>query len=260
MSETEVAEAAVMEETPTASAPGEGEPTPEATPKRKRRPKAGAEADAATIDADARNAASGIEAMLVTMDRPVPASQLAEALPISDPERAAAVVHRGVEILNEQLDETKRAFRIERVAGGYRLMTRPEHAWAVTALHGVRESQKLTRAAVETLAIVAYRQPITRAEIEAIRGVAAGDILRALLDRRLVAIVGRAEELGRPMLYGTSKRFLELFGLSALKDLPSVGELFPGVDIKPAKKRAMTSAEAEVPAETSESSAGSSES
>jgi segregation and condensation protein B len=236
MSETEVAEVPVMEQTPN---PPEEQPAP----KRKRKLKAASEADGATIDADARNAAGGIEAMLVTMDRPVPAGQLAEALPISDPDRAAAVVHRAVEIINDQLDETKRAFRIEKVAGGYRLMTRPEHAWAISALHGVRESHKLTRAAVETLAIVAYRQPITRAEIEAIRGVAAGDILRALLDRRLVAIVGRAEELGRPMLYGTSKRFLELFGLSSLKDLPSVGELFPGVDIKPQKKRTMTSAE-----------------
>jgi len=246
MSETDVAAAAVMEEPTTdptpIEQPAEGEQAADRpASKRKRKPKAVPEADAATIDADARNAASGIEAMLVTMDRPVPASQLAEALPISDEGRATAVVHRAVELLNEQLDETKRAFRVEKVAGGYRLMTRPEHAWAVTALHGVRESHKLTRAAVETLAIVAYRQPITRAEIEAIRGVAAGDILRALLDRRLVAIVGRAEELGRPMLYGTSKKFLELFGLSSLKDLPSVGELFPGVDIKPQKKRAMSS-------------------
>lgn len=252
MSETEVAEAPVTEGTPAT-------PPEQTAPRRKRKPKATPEADAVTIDADARHAAGGIEAMLVTMDRPVPAGQLAEALPISDADRAAAVVHRAIELINEQLDSTGRAYRIEKVAGGYRLMTRPEHAWAVAALHGVRESQKLTRAAVETLAIVAYRQPITRAEIEAIRGVAAGDILRALLDRRLVAIVGRAEELGRPMLYGTSKRFLELFGLSSLKDLPSVGELFPGVDIKPQKKREMSSVEpqdaapAEPSAETTES-------
>jgi segregation and condensation protein B len=84
---------------------------------------------------------------------------------------------------------------------------------------------RLTPAALETLAIVAYRQPLLRADLEAIRGVACGEVLRGLLDRRLIRIVGRAEELGRPMLYGTTKEFLEVFGLASLKDLPQAKDL-----------------------------------
>ena len=89
-------------------------------------------------------------------------------------------------------------------------------------------SGRLSRAALETLSIIAYRQPVTRASLEAIRGVACGEILRALLERRLVMIKGRAEELGRPMLYGTTKHFLDVFGLSSLKDLPKPEEF--GID------------------------------
>ncbi|MHC4947976.1 MAG: SMC-Scp complex subunit ScpB, partial [Planctomycetota bacterium] len=90
-----------------------------------------------------------------------------------------------------------------------------------------RQQAKLSQAALETLAIVAYRQPILRAEIEAIRGVACGEVLRGLLDRRLVRVAGRAEELGRPMLYGTTSRFLKVFGLGGLADLPEVEGLPP---------------------------------
>ncbi len=89
----------------------------------------------------------------------------------------------------------------------------------------VRGDSKLSPAAMETLAIIAYKQPVMRADIEAIRGVAAGDIIRSLCYKGLVKIVGRAEVLGRPMLYGTTKKFLELFGLNSLKDLPKIEEL-----------------------------------
>jgi len=91
---------------------------------------------------------------------------------------------------------------------------------------------------METLAIIAYRQPILRADIEAIRGVATGDILRGLLDKQLVKIVGRAEVIGRPMLYGTTKKFLEIFGLAKLADLPNVEELRSGAQAEPPQKPA----------------------
>jgi len=99
-------------------------------------------------------------------------------------------------------------------------MTRPEHAPVLAAIRQQQLHGKLSRAAVETLAIIAYKQPITRADLESIRGVACGEVLRSLMERRLVTIDGRAEEPGRPMLYGTTREFLDQFGLASLKDLP----------------------------------------
>ena len=127
--------------------------------------------------------------------------------------------------LNEEYARTGRAFRIEAVAGGFRLMTLPAFAPLIAAFHKSRGAGRLSKAAVETLAIIAYKQPITRAHLEAIRGVACGEVLRSLMERRLVIIKGRAEELGRPILYGTSKEFLDAFGLATLKDLPTASEL-----------------------------------
>jgi segregation and condensation protein B len=143
--------------------------------------------------------------------------------------RAESLVASAVASLNEEYERSGRSFRVESVSGGYRVMTLPAHAKAVAALAGERDTAKLSRPGVETLAIIAYRQPVTRAELEAIRGVACGEVLRSLMERRLVAIVGRAEELGRPMLYGTTRHFLEAFGLSSLKDLPTPAEFKGGL-------------------------------
>ena len=118
-----------------------------------------------------------------------------------------------------------RSFCIEQLAGGYQILTLPSFKQTVAALHKTRADQKLSASALETLAIIAYKQPIMRAEVEAIRGVASGEMIRSLMDKHLVKIVGRAEELGRPMLYGTTKTFLEVFGLASLKDLPKAEEL-----------------------------------
>ncbi len=169
-----------------------------------------------------------VEALLTASDRPLGAARIAAAMDPAFPEPGvlAKAVDAAVEQLNEVYEKGGRAFRIAKVAGGYRMMTQPEFAQVITRLLGEKDAHRLTRAAVESLAIVAYRQPITRAQIESIRGVASGDILRALLERKLVAITGRAEELGRPMLYGTTRHFLEVFGLASLKDLPKVQELF----------------------------------
>jgi segregation and condensation protein B len=177
-------------------------------------------------DATAAQQAQRIEAILLTVDRPVAPDTLAMAIGIE--EDGAGHVASLVEGLNGAYERTGRAFRIESVAGGYRLMTLSEHADVLAAFHRARASSRLSRAGLETLAIIAYRQPITRAQLEGIRGVASGEVLKTLMDRRLVTIKGRAEELGRPMLYGTTREFLDAFGLASVKDLPSVGELRGG--------------------------------
>ena len=109
----------------------------------------------------------------------------------------------------------------------------PEFAGDIARLKGVRQQSKLSQAALETLAIIAYRQPILRADLESIRGVACGEVLRGLMDRRLARIAGRAEVVGRPMLYGTTREFLEVFVLANLDDLPQAKELRPTPAVKP---------------------------
>jgi segregation and condensation protein B len=190
-------------------------------------PRAGDDAapptDSAAPTIDPALIAGSVEAILLSSDRPIPPAKVADAL---GPTFAAqgianpAAIKRAVEHLNEAYAREGRSFRIEAVSGGLRLMTRPEYAEVLARFHGQRGQTRLSRAAIESLAIIAYKQPITRAEIESIRGVASGEILRTLMERRLVTITGRAEELGRPMLYGTTRQFLEVFGLASLKDLP----------------------------------------
>ncbi|MEM7227874.1 MAG: SMC-Scp complex subunit ScpB [Planctomycetota bacterium] len=162
-----------------------------------------------------------IEALLIGTDKPLTEAKLAELLAIPA-KGAKAAIKDAITALNQAYAETGRAFRIDHLAGGWQILTQPECGVLLTRLHQVRQSSKLSQAALETLSIVAYRQPIMRAEIEAIRGVASGEVLRGLMERRLVKIVGRAEELGRPMLYGTTKEFLHVFGIANLDDLPTV--------------------------------------
>jgi segregation and condensation protein B len=173
---------------------------------------------------------AAIEAVLITAERAVPSGRLAEALAgplgLAEAPREGAV-REAVASLNRAYAESGRSFRVESVAGGFRLMTLPQFAPCIAAFQGQRGAAKLSRAAVESLAIVAYRQPLTRAQLEAIRGVACGEVLKTLLERRLIAVQGRAEELGRPLLYGTTKEFLNLFGLASIKDLPTAAELAP---------------------------------
>lgn len=167
-----------------------------------------------------------VEALLISSDRPLTEARLAAVLGLPS-SGAARAVREAVETLNRQYDEQGRSFRAERVAGGWQLLTRAELGELLTRLHAERQQARLSQAALETLAIIAYRQPVMRAEVEAIRGVACGDVLRGLLERRLVKIVGRAEELGRPMLYGTTRTFLDVFGLAGLDDLPALEGVEP---------------------------------
>ena len=128
---------------------------------------------------------------------------------------------RLVRKLQALYDQDGTAFQVEELAGGFQLLTRPEyHPWLVR-LRRTSNELRLSRAARETLAIVAYRQPIMRADIEAIRGVHCGEMLRQLMEKGLVRIAGRHDSLGRPVLYGTTKKFLQVFGLKGLKDLPA---------------------------------------
>jgi segregation and condensation protein B len=127
--------------------------------------------------------------------------------------------------ISRQYDARGSAFVVEQVAGGYQLLTRPKFSPWLRKIAPAAQEVLLTQPALETLAVVAYRQPVLRAEIEAIRGVQCGELLRQLMDRDLLRIVGRSEELGRPILYGTTRRFLESYGLHSLDGLPRAAEL-----------------------------------
>jgi len=174
-----------------------------------------------------------VEALVFASERPISESRMKTVLGIED-EDATKQIKEAIDSLNESYDKNARAFRLERVAGGYRPLTREEFAPLVSRLHADRQQQKLSQAALETLSIIAYRQPVMRAEIEVIRGVACGEVLRSIMEKRLVKIVGRAEELGRPMLYGTTRDFLNIFGLASLDDLPDVQGLVREASWKPA--------------------------
>ena len=166
---------------------------------------------------------AALEALLLTTHSPLTAGKLADLLQLS----SSRPVRNAVKSLNASYEESGRSFRIELVAGGFQILTLPEFAEHLKRLHQREADAKLTKAALETLAIIAYKQPILRANIEAIRGVACGETIRSLMEKHLVKIAGRAEDPGRPILYGTTKRFLELFGLNALKDLPQPEALKP---------------------------------
>ena len=161
-----------------------------------------------------------VEALVLGAPEPVSAQKMAEVVPGLEADDARALVAE----LGREYEEQGRAFEIWEVAGGYQLRTRPEYASYLRLLHRERPL-RLSRAALETLAVVAYRQPVTRAEVEAVRGVEADAVLKSLLDRQLVRIAGHREVPGRPMLYGTTRRFLEVFGLSKLDDLPTLREM-----------------------------------
>jgi segregation and condensation protein B len=156
-----------------------------------------------------------LEALLFASDTPLPVERIAEALEIDVPDARAAV-----EALRAACDEPGRGLAVAEVGGGVRLVTRPEHAAVLMSLQRLRLKSRLSRAAVETLTIVAYRQPISRPEIEQLRGVGTESVLTHLLERRLVRVVGRKSTPGRPVLYGTTREFLEHFGLRDLEDLP----------------------------------------
>jgi segregation and condensation protein B len=158
-----------------------------------------------------------VEALVVASPEPIAPARIAAVLPDCNPSQVRALVDE----LNAEYAEQRRAFEIWEVAGGYQVRSLPEFAPYLRQIQSTR-ALRLSPAALETLAVIAYRQPVTRAEIEHIRGVDAGAVLRSLLDRQLVRIAGHREVPGRPIVYGTSRRFLEVFGLAKLGDLPAL--------------------------------------
>jgi segregation and condensation protein B len=160
-----------------------------------------------------------IEALLFASDQPLSLARLVELLPGS----SRAEVEAALAELQERCNE--RAVQPVQVAGGWQLATRPEYVDTVRRLFIGKRRLRLTKAALESLAIIAYKQPTTRPEIDAIRGVASSGVIETLLERNLVRIAGRSEGIGRPLLYATTDEFLQHLGLNRLADLPSLEEL-----------------------------------
>lgn len=158
------------------------------------------------------------EAVLLIAKTPLPPRKLAQMALLADATEARTLVRQ----LNQTYETLGRAIRVEQVAGGFRMMTRPALAPWLVRLGHLPQTERLSTPMMETLAVVAYRQPVSRASAEAVRGVACGELLRQLMERDLIRIVGRGEELGRPYLYGTTKRFLQLFGLPHVDALPPI--------------------------------------
>ncbi len=164
---------------------------------------------------------SVIEAVLFSTDSPLPAARIGKIAG----GLSAGDVKGHIAALNEHYDEHGASFRIEEIAKGYQMLTLPEYNEWLSKLFKARGEFKVTGAAMEALAVVAYRQPVMRAEIEEIRGVGCGEVLQRLREMNLVKIAGRADVIGRPLLYGTTKKFLEVFGLASLDELPAIEAL-----------------------------------
>jgi len=173
-----------------------------------------------------------IEALLFSAGGPLTEGQIIEVLPESDTDSIKASMAE----LKKKYDESDCAFMLVNIAGGFQLLTRPDvSTWVEKFLIG-RRRKRLSRAALEVLAVVAYQQPITRGEVESVRGVDCGGVFRTLLEREMVDVRGRAGTPGNPLLYVTSNKFLEHFGIASLKDLPKLDEFRELVDRDEAKE------------------------
>jgi len=177
-----------------------------------------------------------LEAALFASARPIPNDALAQL----DPEASPAAVALAMDEIREHYDSEGHGVELIAVGDGWQIMTRPEYTEAIERAQLAARPQRLSGAALETLAIIAYRQPIGRAEIEEIRGVGAGAILKSLQERGLIDVTGRGEGMGRPLLYGTTPLFLEHFALRHLGELPRADEL--AVALRPAQQAASVQA------------------
>ncbi|WP_347275432.1 SMC-Scp complex subunit ScpB [Candidatus Kuenenia sp.] len=162
-----------------------------------------------------------VEALLFSAEEPLSSKKICNIIDDVD----SALIKEAIDLLQNEYNQQGRAFQIEEIAGGFQLYTLPEyHEW-ISKLRKKSSETKLSQASLETLAIIAYKQPVLRADVESIRGVQSGQIIRLLMEKDLVKVVGRDESLGHPLLYGTTKKFLEHFGLKNIKDLPKAEEL-----------------------------------
>ena len=162
-----------------------------------------------------------LEAVLLVADVPLSPRRLAQLATLADATEARTLIGR----LNAAFEQTATPFRVERVAAGYRMFTMPQFAFWLGKLHHREAELKMSPPAMETLTIIAYRQPLTRADVEAIRGVQCSEMIRQLMERGLVRIGGEEESLGRPFLYETTRTFLEMFGLRDIEELPLASKL-----------------------------------
>ncbi len=157
-----------------------------------------------------------VEAVLFLAKTPLSSRRIAHLAGLEDGTQARTLIRS----LNQYFEQARRAFHVKRVAGGYQLRTRPQFSRWIRQIHPFSAQTRLTSPALETLTVVAYRQPIIKADVEAIRGVSCGEMLRQLLEKGLVKIVGRSDDLGHPFLYGTTRKFLTDFGLNNIESLP----------------------------------------
>lgn len=162
-----------------------------------------------------------VEAVLFASDAPLTPGEIARADERLDEDQ----VEEALQMLKAEYDDAQRAFHLTEIAEGYQILTRPEFAPYLERFDNVPRANRLSGPSLETLAIIAYRQPIGRIEIEYIRGVNSSGVIRTLQDRSLIDIVGRGDGLGRPLLYGTTQHFQEHFGFASLDDLPRPDEL-----------------------------------
>lgn len=169
-----------------------------------------------------------IEALIFSSDEPLANTEIIKAIKGLDGEDADITnedINSAVDLLNKEYESSGRAVKIVKIAGGYLFATREEYAKYIGYLSSEKTKRRLSQAALETLAIIAYKQPITKPELESIRGVNSDYILATLLDKKLITISGRAETIGRPLLYTTTDEFLKYFGLNSLSDLPKPREI-----------------------------------
>lgn len=159
-----------------------------------------------------------IETLLFITDRPVKPTRIADVVETADARRVREIIHE----LQAEYVRDSRAVQIVEIGGGFQMATKPEYGRWVRRLYNEKMTTKLSNAALETLAIIAYKQPITRAEMESIRGVDVAGPLERLLERALVRVVGKKDTIGRPMVYGTTDEFLRLFGLNKISELPDL--------------------------------------
>ncbi len=172
------------------------------------------------LELDDQQLKAGIEALLFISGGPLSVDKLKNIFE----ETSGEQIEAQLQALRQEYQGRGAGIMIAEIAGGWQLSTCPEHAGLIRKFKNVKQSTKLSKPALETLAIIAYKQPITRSEIEAIRGVNIGGIVRNLMERRLVKIVGKKDVPGKPMMYGTSADFLQYFGLKDLSSLPTLKE------------------------------------
>jgi|YelNatPaOPRAMG01_1025707.scaffolds.fasta_scaffold00104_42 segregation and condensation protein B len=162
-----------------------------------------------------------VEAIVFASEEPISVQRIVQAIEGATPKK----VLEAIESLNREYAETGRSFFLKKLAGGYQMVTRPEYGPWVRRVVKASSRPRLSRAALETLAIIAFKQPVSRVEIDFIRGVNSDGVLKSLLERNLIAIAGRADTVGRPLLYKTTQEFLRYFGLNSLDELPRPKEI-----------------------------------